>query len=173
MARPKIENIRSLGDFATLFRWNLKVSTPPAVAPEFNTNTTNLRCESTNIPMLSGQSMELNIRGHTVKQPGIYRYNGQITLTFVETVDAKIHKALRAWREACWQAKTGVTQLKSDLEAVLVLEQLNNQDEVIWSYVLYGCFYEDGDFGQLDGTSGDAQRVTLTCSYDYFEDNPA
>lgn len=170
MTRPKIENIRSLGDFATMFRWNLKVSRPPALVPEFNTDTTNLRCESTNIPMLSGQSMEVQIRGQVVRQPGSHRYNGQITLTFVETVDVKIHKALKIWREACWQTKTGVTQEKRDLEATIVLEQLNNQDEPIWKYTLYGCYYEDADFGQLDGTSGDAQRATLTLSYDYFED---
>lgn len=173
MAIPKITEIIGLGQFLTAYRWNVSMSGPGATAAGFTSaKSMNFRCESTTLPQLSGSSAEITIRGHKVKQPGIYNYNGQITLVLVETTDVVVHTAMKKWRDLCWKAETGVQSDKSKVVATVKLEQLDNNDKVVWSYELHQAYYEDGDFGQLDNTNQDAQKPSLVLSYDYFKDGP-
>lgn len=175
MARPTIENIRQLSDYQTLYRWNLNFTTKPAAVAGFpDSNDLNLRCESSSIPKSSIQNTEVMIRGHKVMQPGILQYDNTLTLTFLETVDTKIRSALKAWREALWATKSGVAAgNRRSLAATVMLEQLDNQDNVVWRITLYGVYLQDYDLNQLDGQNNDAQKPQMTLSYDYFEDAPA
>lgn len=172
MAKPTIDQVRSVGDFTALYRWNLIFAKfPAAVANPPDTNDLNLRCESSELPRLTGQTIIQNIRGHQVKQPGIYNYGDSITLTFIETVDNLIHNYLKSWREACYQTKTGISQDKANVEAIIQLQRLNNQDVPIYEYKLIGSFLQDFDFGgTLDGTTSDSLKPQLILTYDYFDD---
>ncbi|QIG71457.1 tail tube protein [Rhizobium phage RHph_TM39] len=174
MARPTIENVRNVGDWATTVNWNLTfVTFPRALARTVTFQDLNLRCESTDIPKSTGTSTEIMIRGHRVKQPGLYLPSGTITLTMNESVDNKISTFIRNWREICSETKTGVQQEKSQVECMIKIERLNRRDVPIWEYNLLGCYLEDYDAGgQLQGQSADILKPTLTISYDYFEDTP-
>lgn len=174
MPRPSIDDIRSIGDVATLYRWNVDfVSFPTALAGPPTTESLNLRAETTEMPKRTGQSIETLIRGHKVKQPGIYDYGNVLTMTFVETVDSVIANFMRNWREICSETRTGIAQNKVDVEATILITRLNNLDESIWEYKLVGCFLEDMEAGgTLDGQSSDSIKPSLTFSYDYFEDRP-
>lgn len=131
----------------------------------------NLRCESADVPSMSDQKMEINVRGHKIFQPGIHTYTNQMTLTFVETVDAKIKTFIRTWREALWSTRTGVAAgQKNTLMGIIVLTQLNNQDVGVYEYKLIGAYPESYELGQLDGAQSDVQRPSITFSFDYFED---
>jgi len=173
MPRPGIEDIRGLTDFQALYRWNLTFADfPTAVQGAPAATDLNLRCETSELPKATNQVIPVNIRGHRVKQPGITEYAGTLSFTFVETVDAKIKNFLKAWREAVWATGTGVwggTDKKS-LQCTIHIEQLDNQDNVKWTFKLIGCFLEDYDLGQLAGDSSDVQRPSMTVSYDYFTD---
>lgn len=172
MPRPSIDQVRSVADFTNIFRWNLAFAKfPSAVASPPNSEDLNLRCESAELPRLTGQTIVQNIRGHQVRQSGIYNYTDSLTLTFVETVDNAIHQFLKDWREATWETKTGIAQPKSDLEAIITLQRLNNQDEPIWEYKLVGAFLQDFDFGgTLDGITSESLKPQMILSYDFFED---
>jgi hypothetical protein len=121
---------------------------------------------------LTGQSIEVNIRGHKVKVPGVYNYAGTIPMVFTETADNKISQFLHDWREACWQAKTGIQREKKDVEAIIRIIRLDRQDKPIWVYKLTGCYLEDATTGTLDSTS-EVFKPNFTISYDYFEDGPS
>jgi hypothetical protein len=174
MPRPDIDQIRALGDFATLYQFNVYLTTAPRAVDSPPTEDLNLRCLTSELPKAAGTSIEVHIRGHKIKQPGQYDPTHTLTMTFVETVDAKISQFLKNWREACWQTKTGRQEKKEDVEAVITLVQLNRQDEPIWQYKLTGCYIEDYDptGAGWDGTSTEVVRPSLTLSYDYFEDEP-
>jgi len=172
MPKPTLDQIRSVGDFTSLFRWNLLfASFPAAVAAPPTLEDLNIRCESTELPRLTGQTVIQNLRGHQVRQPGIYNYSDTLTLTFVETVDNVVHNFLRDWREAVWATNTGVAQSKADVSAIILIQRLNSQDEPIYEYKLKGAFLADFDFGgTLDGATSDALKPQLILSYDNFED---
>jgi len=137
----------------------------------------NLRCFSSEVPKLVPVgSQDIWIRGHHIKQPGIYDSSHVITLVFLETVDSKVATMMKAWRDSCWNSQTGTQLEKIAVEATLRLTRLNRFDEEIWEYVLHGCFYEDGDptgGTPLDGSTSDIIRPSMTLSYDWFEDGPA
>jgi hypothetical protein len=173
MARPTIDQVRGIGNVTQLFRWNLILAQFPAgLAAPPQSEQLNLRCESSTIPKMTGTDTEVNIRGHKVRQPGLYQYNGNIQLTFVETVDNTIHNFLKAWREICWQTRTGVQLPKNQVEAVILLQRLNQQDQAIWEYKLIGAFLQDYEpGGTLDSQGQDPLKPSLTLSYDLFEDS--
>jgi hypothetical protein len=174
MARPTIENVRAVGDWATTVNWNLTfVNFPKAIAGAPTKEDLNIRCESTDIPKSTGTSTEIMIRGHKVKQPGLYMPAGTLVLTFNESVDNKISTFIRRWREACYETRTGFQNLKSQVECNIKLTRLNRQDVGIFEYELIGAFLEDYDpGGQLQGQSADLLKPTITVSYDYFKDAP-
>ncbi|QJT71117.1 hypothetical protein GR11A_00080 [Vibrio phage vB_VcorM_GR11A] len=171
MALITHDNVRGLGDFATLVKWNFKVLASPANVP--TPPNINFRVLSTDVPKTdAGQTTDINIRGHRVRQPGIMKSVDTFTVTMAETVDNAISTWLSGWRDACWQAQTGVQQSKSDVEAVIQIERLNRQNTPIWQYTCTGCFLEDYDptGGPLDGENPDIMRPTITLSMDYFTD---
>lgn len=172
MARPTIDQVRQMGDFLTMFRWDVTISPPEALAGSLpSAEKLNFRCETSEIPKINGTSIVVNVRGHQVKQPGIYNYDNVFTMTFVETTDVVIHSFIRTWREALWKVKTGVSAApKNQLQGTITLRQLDNQDKAVWEYVLVGTFVETYDFGSLDGASSDSQKPSVTFSYDYFDD---
>lgn len=175
MARPNISQLRNVGDYTQLYRWNLIFSSLPAagIAGAPLIEDLNLRCESTTLPKTTNQPIEQNIRGHKTKSAGIMNYEGTIVLTFIETTDNLIHNFLKGWRELIWSTRTGTSVDKSDYEAEIIIQRLNNQDNAIWQYTMYGCWLEDyDDGGTLDGSTSDSLKPAMTISYDFFDDSP-
>lgn len=175
MTRPSITDVRGIQNFATVYQWNVMFSTLPkkvstTALTSNNGEPLNFRCESTELPKLTNESMIVSIRGHKIKQSGIHTYSNILTLIFVETVDNMISQFLHDWREACWEAKTGVQQTKQDIQAVMELHRLNSVDKEIWKYKMTGVYLEDFDLGQLDGVTSEAFKPSIVLSYDYFED---
>jgi len=168
-----ITELRGVGDYATLYRWNLIFVSFPAVgAAGFPlTDDLNIRCETAVIPKMSNEKIEVNVRQHKTFQHGKGLYTNSFDLTFTETVDNKIHNFLKAWRELHHGTRTGVSVPKSDLEALIQLQRLDNEDNPVWFYTLHGCFLEDYDLGSLT-TDSDIMRPSITLSYDFFDDGP-
>jgi hypothetical protein len=175
MANFSIDQLRALPDFARTYKWDMQFLTLPAVgALAFPiSEQLNLRCESTELPKSTNQKIEVDIRGHKVRQAGINDYIGTLTLTFTETVDNTIHNFIKAWRELVWETRSGRSFDKAQYTATLKITRLDNQDRAIWDYVLYGCFLEDYDLGSLEGGTPEIMRPSMTLSFDYFVDAPA
>ena len=170
MARPSLNEIRSVGDYATTYQWNLEVSRfPPAALLFPGIDAINVRCSSMDVPKATITPIETNLRGHITRQSGTLVYNSPLTLTFNETVDNTIQRWFSNWRNACTQMNTGAHNTKNDVSATMRLVRLDRQDKAIWAYILYGCQYEDADLGQVASDAANFQPV-LTMSYDYFED---
>jgi len=142
----------------------------------------NLRAVSFEIPKRSGNSLEINIRGAKVKQPGDYDYSGQVTLTLAETEnDILAHNLIREWREVIIETNTNSQHKKKEIEAIVHVSRLNRQNYLATgdgsaggsalntSWTLYGVFLEDYELGDLTDT-GDIIQPTITLSYDFFEE---
>ena len=178
MARPSIDDIRGLGDFATVYNWNIVTiqEDDGAGANEDIEGTLTLdqtewnqRCVSTTLPTLGDTKIAVSVRGHKVFQPGVHVYSNAIELVFVETVDSTINMFLQDWREKCWQTKTGKQAGLAHVKKNITIQRLNRQDTAIWTYKLMGCFLEN--YTQPGMTAeGNAFEPSVTLSYDYFKD---
>jgi len=172
MARPTIEQLRGLGDFATTYQWSLSFALSPqafAFSEDFN-----LRCLTAEVPKVTNEPIDIRIRGHHIKQPGISDSTHTITLTFQETVDSYISTGILLWRNACQEMITGIQQSNEVVKANILLNRLDRQDNIIWSYLLRGCFLEDYDpvGGELNSDTG-LITPSMTLSYDYHIDGPS
>lgn len=164
--RPTLSQIRSLGDFATTYNWYIQFLAAPS---GIDGSAINLRCESTDVPKKTGQSIPVQIRGlPPVKQPGIYIPVGTLTLQVNETIDNAISEIISKWQEMCYETNTGKGKKKSEVEAQVRLVRLDRNDKPIWEYVLIGAFLEDYDNGQLQGASAENMKPSLILSYDDF-----
>lgn len=172
MARITLDQIRAFGDVTQGFRWIFNVITAPAAVAFPASEALDLRIETAELPAKSGSSVEVQLKGHRVKYPGIYTPAGTINFQFVETIDSVIATWLRDWQVACWNNNTGVRVPKRDLEAVIQIQLLRNDDTPRWQYTLKGCFLESSNPGQLDGSSADPLRPQVTLSYDDFTQGP-
>lgn len=169
---PTLEQIRQVSDFTALYRWQVIFTAfPAAVANPPASEDLDIRLESVELPKRTVTSVEIRIRGHKVKVPGLSEPLGVITFTFVETVDNKVHEFMRAWREAIWQTNTGIQQATEDCKAEILIQRLNNRNEPIWEYKLKGVYLEDYEAGgTLDGATGEPLKPIFTLSYDDFDD---
>ncbi len=174
--RPTIETVRyGIGDAMVSNLWTVEFLDPPAQLAGTHgqfLETMNLRAVSAEIPKRTGNSLEITIRGHKVKQPGDYDYSGQITFTLVESdFDSPVHDFIRAWREKIIGTNNGFQFPKSEIEATIVIRRLNRQNGISGSkataWELRGCYLEDYELGDLSET-GDIVQPTMTISYDYF-----
>ena len=169
MARPTVENIRGLGDFAHTNLWDIQIVDRNDVLklPE---GAINFRAQSVELPKRTGTSLEINIRGQKIKQPGDYDYSGTTTITLIETDDMLISKAISSWREKIIQTNTNSMAKKSEIEIEIIMRRLNRQGEQSGVWVLLGCYLEDYELGDMSD-AGDLVLPTMTVSYDYFEES--
>ena len=169
--RPSINDIIGLGNFLTNFRWFVTFSSLGTLANDLKLDSLNVQCEGITFPKVGVPSVEVQIRGHKVKQSGIADYGNTITLTLVETTDMFIFSTIKKWRELTWQTKTGKTVNKQDMTTSVTITRLDNNDVPVWSVILHSCYLEDYDVGgDLDGSTADPTKPTMTLSFDYFED---
>lgn len=168
MARPNMENIRSLPDFQTVYNWNVSVTKAPAgvtVPPNFN-----FQCQTATIPESSNTPVEVDIRGHKIRQPGIQQYDGTLDLQMVETVDQALANFIKGWREAQWETGTGVAKTRNESSANFQLQLLDRQDNVKRTFDLIGGILLNAQKGELSGDGSEVMRPTLSVQYDYFKE---
>lgn len=172
MARPTMEQLRGIGNATQLFRWNLQfVTFPTALQAPPSSDALNLRCESVDLPKLTGTNTAINIRGHEVVQPGKYTYTKKSQFTMLETVDSVVHSFLRAWREIVWQTGTGVQVSKAEASCDILITRLDQSDNGIWEYTLKGCFLDEYNPGAtLDSSGQDPLKPVISLAWDYFTD---
>lgn len=171
-----IADVRSMGNAATLYQWNLQFVTPPnavstAVLVDSNGGPLNIRCESVELPNKTNEKFITAIRGHRVRQAGIADYGGTLSLVFVETVDNAISQFIVDWQEAVWATGTGIQQSMVDLVGTMEIHRLNNLDEEVWKYKM-DVWLESSTLGTLDGNTSDAFKPNVVFSFDDFISEP-
>lgn len=163
-------NVSGLGQFATNYRWNLIFVSQPKKYTGPTLAGLNVRCESVSLPKVSTPSVEIVIRGHKVKQSGIADYGNTMSITLFETSDMYVQRVIRAWKELIWEYNTGVQQNKDDIKCDIQVVRLDNLGNPIQTYTIKGCYMEDNEAGgDLDASTADPSKPTITLSFDIFD----
>lgn len=169
MPRPTIENIRALPDFMTAYNWSVSITKAPTgatIPPNFN-----FQCQTSTIPTASNTPVEVDIRGHKVRQAGIQQYDGTLDLQLVETVDVPLMNFIKGWRESQWETDTGKQKTREESKANLQLQLMDRQDSVKRTFDLTGGILTNYTLGDLSGDASEVLRPTLTIQYDYFKES--
>ncbi len=166
MARPKITDVIAVGDFMVSNLWDIEI-----VAGYMSGVPINIRAVSFELPKRTGASLEVNIRGHKIKQPGDYEYSNETTLTLSEDEDTHLaHEMIRTWRNDIIQLETNNQMKKADIVAEVFIRRLNRDGSPSGlSWILHQCYLESYELGELN-EEGAIIQPTITLSYDWFED---
>lgn len=165
--RPTLEDVRGLQNFSQSFRWAVDLQSPGGLSG----NDFNFRAVTGSVPNMNPTSTEIVIRGNTVTQPGIADWTRTIDMVLIETADFRVAEFIRQWREMCWSTDGGVTgrtRNKRELEGTLIMHLLDNQDNMMKTYVLKGVFPATVNYGELSDSAADPWKPTITFAFDYF-----
>lgn len=169
MSRPTLNQIRALGDFADTVHWYIQFPVIPA-GVDLTSDDINLRCESVPIPKREGTKVSAQIRGMPpVHQPGLYIPEGSMTVTLFENTNNRITKGIQQLVEMNYEQGTGKAKTKQEVEFQVRIVRMDRTHKPIYEYVFIGCFLDSYDpGGELQGSSADLLKPTLTFSYDDF-----
>lgn len=171
MAYPTLDQIRAVGDFATTYQWDMRFISVPSIGFATDPEQLNLRVASVTLPKVSIPPIEVQIRGHKVRQPGAADYGGTIPFTAVETVDNVVSNFMREWNQLCWEVNTGVQSAKSEIEATVQIDRLDRQGNILWGYRLFGCWMTDFTLGDMVSDGTGIFMPSFTLAFDYTEDS--
>lgn len=160
-----------IGDFQTTFNWLMSIGSPNAVA--IASEDLHLRCISSTLPEREHQPQTLEIHGHTLIRTGIVKQNGDITLSFVDDVNATIIGNFRALEDKMWSVDSandsrGVRSAYKDLTFTLTLVLLDGNDQPTQTYVLHDCLLSKLNAGGELNSSNDFMKPSIALSYQYF-----
>ena len=166
MARPKITDVIAVGDFMVSNLWDIEI-----VAGFMGGAPINIRAVSFELPKRTGASLEVNIRGHKIKQPGDYEYSNETTLTLSEDEGTHLsHAMIKTWRDAIIELETNNQMTKELVTAEILVRRLNRDGSPSGlSWRLHQCYLESYELGELN-EEGAIIQPTITLSYDWFED---
>jgi len=168
MPKPTIDEVRSFDNLAMSYRWNMGFAQFPAsVTPNITSAGLNLRCETATLPTKEMTTQTINIRGNKANHMGLMERTGEVTFTFFETVSHEVMAFLMAWEEKCFSTPEGTSDSKSNLQAIIEIDLLDNLDNATMKYTLVGCLLQGIEPGEL-GNENNFVKPKMKIKYDYF-----
>ena len=163
--------VNQLGDLQTTYNWIISFNGPSA-AP-IASEDLHLRCTSTSIPERTSELLEVQLHGHTLLRPGKVTQNGEITLNFVEDVNATVMANLRAIEQAMWSAddvqdSKGTRADYSELKFNITMVLQDHKDASKQTYIIKDCLLKTLSAGGELNSDNDFFKPALTVSYNYF-----
>jgi len=168
MARTSLANVSSIADPAVSWEFDLFLPTVPG-----STNTSQLtyRCQTTALPGVAIEPVEVSLHGVTLKYAGRAIYTHTFESVFMEGSDYATRNAFYNWKESIqsWITNTGTLAAQYKVNGQIVV--YNSLPQVVRTINIYGMWPETvGDYA-LDGTASNLLALTITWQYDYIEDS--
>ena len=170
MTRPSITDIIGIQDFAVLYRWEV-IITPPTALASYAASDLNVHAVSSEYPKYSNDEIEVSLAGHKVYQAGMRTYD-PFTLTFVEDTKGTIQNFIKDWGSLMWTPGTGTQVAKSAYVApTILLRPLDASNNAIHTYTLYNVWMQTHTIGNPDGGSNEVIKPEVTLRYDYLTED--
>lgn len=170
MTRPSIDEIIGVQDFAVLYRWEVIVTLPNAIANSgsYSADILNVHAISSEYPKFSNDEIEVSMHGHKVYQAGMRTYD-PITLTFIEDSDGTIQNFIRDLGALVWRPGAGTQEAKTDYVCpTIILRPLKADNSAIHTYTLKNAWMQNHTIGNPDGGANETIRPEVTWRFDYF-----
>lgn len=167
MTRTSLQDIRSLGDPLQQYNWDIIFTRIPGTA---DIKPFTFKAMTTSLPGMMLESVPTALHGVELRWAGRANYSHQLQVTLLENRDASTRDMLYKWHKYArnWRANTGAYK---DQYAVTVQMLLyDDLPQVVRTIELTGCWPENIDDTSLDGSASGAVQMSMTLSYDDFED---
>lgn len=177
MALTSISNLKSAlggGSRPNLFEVGI---TFPTALPAGSVPVTNyeLLCKATSIPAMTVGSIEVPVRGRSVKVPGDRTF-AEWSVTFLSDAGFTVRKKMEEWSDfvklnnfSAGTLRNTASAAGDDYYGVIRVKQLNESSDVIRVYTLNLAFPVDISALDVSYDTTDAlQEFTTTFQYSYF-----
>lgn len=171
MGQLNLAQLNSLPDALKNSKWNVRFSKMPAVSG-FSSTDIDLRAVSMDVPKATTGILDVTIRENTIRIPARKTYTQTLTLTLLETVDARTMEFLKSWRELCNEYDTNKIASRQDREATILVYHCDDQWQDVWQYKIERAWLSDFTPANLaDGSSPEVVKIPLVLAYTSFVDN--
>lgn len=169
---PTRQQIRALPNKVMLYKWYMSFPTPPPAVSYPGDIAFNHTCISSTLPKKDPTIVESVIRGIKTGEPGIPNLgDNSITLTFEANVNLLVPKFFTAWEDACSSHEELITQNNEDIKAVIMLTLVNNLNQPIRLYELFGCLPNTSEAGgDLGNDTAETLKPAYTLWFDDFKE---
>jgi hypothetical protein len=159
-----------MNQIAQRFRWKMIFITQPIAGKGIILPTElDVKCESMDIPSYTYNITPVRVRQWEVKRNGMLIPN-DLTLSFLETTDGRVFDFFSSWQEAVFDLKTGKANNKDLNSAIIMLTLLNNKNEPIRIFTLFGCVLKAYNRGKADNTD-EPFKAEIILSFDNLKEN--
>lgn len=164
------DTLHKVSEVQTVFHWDIEFTGNTIIT---DTDALKKRVTTAGLPRSTHSKIDLNTKGYTFPIPGRVNKNGDITITFFESVTADVIKMLQNWHNQIWSANDSdvLGKQQTDHQNLFVditLHLQNKKDEDKQIYTLHRCIITDIDPGAselTDGSSPDYFKPVLNISY--------
>lgn len=168
--RIQRNEITALPDFLTNGNFVMMFGTIPGTA---STKRLTLQCKSTSVPGVSIERLSQELAGFERGQAGGKTWSHSLSVTFAETKDLYISKAIRAWMEWSRGTNSGLSVGDSGNTTVNAdIYVFDNNGELVKTCTLFKVFPTEFPDTEFQGGSAQALVETqVTFGYDYSSDD--
>ena len=127
-----------------------------------------LLCESATLPSRSLTTKEFEYTGkHKEKRVSGFT-DADVSFTFLVTNDFYVKRMVDDWLEMIVNTETNSLGYKDDYTCDVVIQQLNQENEVVYGAKLIGAFPSSIGAMQLTSAANGESKVEITMQYDRF-----
>lgn len=169
MPKPSFVDVRSLNTIGNNAFEMVLTGIPGAGGTEKQLA---VQCSGFTMPGMEVSRLEVVLQGFRFfNSAGNTVFPGQFTVTYLESADYTVHKALRAWKEICAGTISGTTGGdKNDYARDITLRHYNPKGEIAGSVKMIGCFPMTLPDNILDSTQTPTPTsLAVTFSFDMSE----
>ncbi len=154
------------GGLSKTNRFDIIVSLPPGItSADDRGRDLTLLCESASLPGKQITTIEWALYGHPSKVPSGFLYE-DVNLIFNITSDYYVKKIFDEWQLLSISEETYNVGYDSDYKADMIIRQLDEQDNPIYSVKLKGAYPITVQSIMLDNNSdGSTQKLSVTMTY--------
>lgn len=129
-----------------------------------------IRCQTTNLPGVTHNQVEVNLHGITLRYRGRKTYGGTFDCAFAENVDWSTYEIFRAWNKLMlsWQDNTGSSSAVYKVPATIIV--YDDAGTAVKEFGIHGVWPQVVQDIQFDGSSDEYVQPNITFSYDYTDE---
>ena len=127
-----------------------------------------LLCESATLPSRALGTSDYTATGkHSEKRVQSYA-DGDVSFSFLVTNDFYIKRMVDDWQEIIVNSETNTLGYKKNYTCDVVIQQLNQENEVVYGAKLINAFPSSIGAMQLTSAAGGESKIEITMQYDRF-----